>query len=190
MDCEYVCSFLYTEFSWLSAGWVLQRLVELRQQVHAILLKAKSRLLIIWSTQLAKLIYLADIFGNLIELNLNLRGKYKISLHENHSFVYMCKGCTTAQVVSHWLLTTVAWIPFQVGPPGICSGQWRTGVGFLQGLQFPHEILIPPTVPHSIIILSSVLYSYYLILTPLLNNHLRKYMPRDLGRWICSVIFI
>lgn len=72
----------------------------------------------------------------------------------------MCKGRTIAQVATHWLLTTAAWIPFQVGPCGIYGGQRSIGVGFLQGLQFSLAIIIPPTAPRSIIILSSILYSY------------------------------
>jgi hypothetical protein len=135
---------------------------ELRQQICAIVLKEKSRLLnvLINTDWLAKLIYLADIFGSLIELNLMLQGRDKITLHENHNFVYMCKGCTIAQVVSHWLLTTVALTPFQVRPCRICGGQRKSGVCFLQGLQFSPAILIPPTAALSIIILSSMLYSY------------------------------
>jgi hypothetical protein len=47
----------------------------------------------------------------------------------------------------------------QVRSCEICGGQKGTGVGFLRILRFPLPILIPPTAPHSLIILSSTLYS-------------------------------
>jgi hypothetical protein len=40
---------------------------------------------------------------------------------------------------------TAAWVRAQVRSCGICGGQSSTGVGFLQVLQFPLTILIPPT---------------------------------------------
>jgi hypothetical protein len=40
----------------------------------------------------------------------------------------------------------------QVRPRGICGGQNGTEAGFLQILQFPLPILIPPNAPHSAII--------------------------------------
>jgi hypothetical protein len=40
----------------------------------------------------------------------------------------------------------------------IYSGQSGTGAGFLSGLRFPRPILIPPTAPYLLIILSPTLY--------------------------------
>jgi hypothetical protein len=42
---------------------------------------------------------------------------------------------------------------------GICGGLSGTGAGFLRVLRFPLPILIPPTAPYSLIILSPALYS-------------------------------
>jgi hypothetical protein len=47
----------------------------------------------------------------------------------------------------------------QIRSRGICGGPSGTGPSFLQVLRFLLSILVPPTAPHSLIILSSTLYS-------------------------------
>jgi hypothetical protein len=64
-----------------------------------------------------------------------------------------------AQAVSHWLSTRVAQVQSQVRSRWICGGQNDTEAGFLQVLWFPLSILIPPPASHSLLILSSMLYS-------------------------------
>jgi hypothetical protein len=58
-------------------------------------------------------------------------------------------GRDIAQAVSHRLPTAVARVRAQVRSCRICGGQSGTGADFLQVLQFPLSILIPPTAPHS-----------------------------------------
>jgi hypothetical protein len=57
------------------------------------------------------------------------------------------------------LRTAAAWVRLRVTLSGICSGKSGTEAGFLCVLWFSLPILIPPTVPYSLIILSSTLYS-------------------------------
>jgi hypothetical protein len=52
-----------------------------------------------------------------------------------------------AQVVSHWLPTTVAWVRVRAAC-GVCGVQSDTGAGFLWVLRFPLPI-IPPISPSS-----------------------------------------
>jgi hypothetical protein len=54
-----------------------------------------------------------------------------------------------AQAVSHWLPTVVARVRTRVWSCGICGGQSGAGAGFLQVLQFPLPISIPPIAPQS-----------------------------------------
>jgi hypothetical protein len=61
------------------------------------------------------------------------------------------KGLAVAQAVSPWVPTAAAWVRAQIKSCGICGEQSGTGAGFLQALRFPLPIIIPPTVPHSII---------------------------------------
>jgi hypothetical protein len=77
-----------------------------------------------------------------------------------------CHNSTIKLLNSQWyftvicqLPTTVAQVRSQVRSCGICGGESGTGVGFLQVLQFPLPILIPPVAPHSLIVLSLTLYS-------------------------------
>jgi hypothetical protein len=66
-------------------------------------------------------------------------------------------GRTIAQAVSRRLPTAAARVGAQVRSCGICGGQNDTRAGFLQALQFPQPILIPPTAPHS----SSIIRGWY-----------------------------
>jgi hypothetical protein len=68
--------------------------------------------------------------------------------------------------------TMAAWVQSQVRSCRICGGQSGIGAGFLWVLWFLLPILIPPTAPHSLIILSLTLFS--LILTASLNNLKKK----------------
>jgi hypothetical protein len=63
-------------------------------------------------------------------------------------------GSVVAQALSRQRLSSAAGVPSQVRSCGICGGQNGTGKGFLRVPQFPLLILIPPTDPHSLIILS------------------------------------
>jgi hypothetical protein len=55
------------------------------------------------------------------------------------------KGRTIAKVVSRRVSTAAARFPSQVGSCWICGGQNGIVAGFLQVLQFPLQIVIPPT---------------------------------------------
>jgi hypothetical protein len=68
---------------------------------------------------LAKLMYLADIFGILTEMNFNLQDRAKTLLHKIHNFVYMYKSHAINQVISHWHPIIAAWIPTNVKLYGI-----------------------------------------------------------------------
>jgi hypothetical protein len=52
-------------------------------------------------------------------------------------------------VVSCWLPTVAARVRAWVRSCGICGGQSDTGAVFLQVLQFPLPICIPPIAPQS-----------------------------------------
>lgn len=63
---------------WLSRGKVLERVFELRRELHEFLKEHKPDLELFFSDQLwmAKLVYLADIFSCLNGLNLSIQGCY------------------------------------------------------------------------------------------------------------------
>jgi hypothetical protein len=57
------------------------------------------------------------------------------------------KGRAIAQAGSRWLPTVAAQVRSQVWLSGICGGLSGAGAGFLQVLQFPRPIFIPPNSP-------------------------------------------
>jgi hypothetical protein len=64
------------------------------------------------------------------------------------------------------------WLEFDPSTCGIFGGQSVTGAGFLLILRFLLSIIIPPTVPYSLIIISSTIY-IVLILRESLNIELK-----------------
>jgi hypothetical protein len=66
-------------------------------------------------------------------------------------------GRVIAQVFSRLLPTVAARVRAQVRSCGIRGGQSDIVAGFLQVLQYPLPILIPPTAPHS----SSIIRGWY-----------------------------
>lgn len=68
-------------------------------------------------------------------------------------------GHAVAQAVCHSLLTVAAQIQFQVRAYSICGGQSGIEAIILQVLWFLVPILIPLTISHLLIILSSSLYN-------------------------------
>ena len=74
---------LHAEIRWLSRGWLLKRLCDLREEIIIFLLDKICDLVqyfkdIDWNM---KLCYLADIFQLLNELNLSLQGTQKTMFH-------------------------------------------------------------------------------------------------------------
>jgi hypothetical protein len=93
------------------------------------------------------------VFNGLSEQKLFAAGTLEIILMNSFiSLLYKRAACRR-------VLITAAQIPFQVKPRGICGGQSDIGAGFLQVLRFPLPVLIAPTAPYSLIILSSTLYN-------------------------------
>lgn len=77
MGAEHTQLLLHTEVRWLSRGRILNRLLELRPEVHTFLSEQRSPYATLFEDKdwLAKLCYLADIFSKLNELNVCLQGK-------------------------------------------------------------------------------------------------------------------
>jgi hypothetical protein len=72
-------------------------------------------------------------------------------------FVHYSRCRAIAQAASRRLPTAAARVRSQVRSCGICGGRRDTGAGFLRVLWFPLLILIPPTVPHPLLVLFSTL---------------------------------
>jgi hypothetical protein len=73
-------------------------------------------------------------------------------------YLHNLQGCAVAQEVSRWLPTVAAQVRAWVWSCGICGGQSGAGAGFLQVLQFPLPVFIPPVSPQSP---SSVIWGWY-----------------------------
>jgi hypothetical protein len=72
-----------------------------------------------------------------------LQPSHALSIH------HPIKGCTIAEAVSRWLPTAAARVRARVWSCGICGGRSGAGAGFLQVLQFPLPIFVPPIGPQS-----------------------------------------
>lgn len=77
MGSDYVHLLLHSHIRWLSAGHALERLFELRREVHEFLVSKNSTLAdnLVNTQWVAHLSYLVDMFRNLNVLNLGLQGR-------------------------------------------------------------------------------------------------------------------
>jgi hypothetical protein len=88
-----------------------------------------------------------------------------------------------APALSRRLSTATARVRSQVRLSGICDGQSGTGDVFLRVLPFPLTILIPPTAPQSLIILSLMLFNLHFDSVAKFEEKLkRKIQQRQKGK--------
>ncbi|KAK2709814.1 hypothetical protein QYM36_013479, partial [Artemia franciscana] len=99
MGLEHQHLLLHTEVRWLSHGKILNRLFELRQEVHMFLLEQKSAFSSLFENQdwVCRLAYLADIFDKLNDLNLSMQGFWTDELSLNS------KMCAFIKKLEFWL---------------------------------------------------------------------------------------
>ncbi|KAK2717663.1 hypothetical protein QYM36_006440 [Artemia franciscana] len=99
MGSEHQHLLLHTEVRWLSRGRILNRLFELRQEVHMFLLEQKSAFSSLFENQdwVCRLAYLADIFDKLNDLNLSMQGFRTDELSLNS------KMCAFIKKLEFWL---------------------------------------------------------------------------------------
>ncbi|KAK2711473.1 hypothetical protein QYM36_012591 [Artemia franciscana] len=99
MGSEHQHLLLHTEVRWLSCGKILNRLFELRQEVHMFLLEQKSAFSSLFENQdwVCRLAYLADIFDKLNDLNLSMQGFWMDELSLN------LKMCAFIKKLEFWL---------------------------------------------------------------------------------------
>uniref|UniRef100_A0A8C4GG45 DUF4371 domain-containing protein n=1 Tax=Dicentrarchus labrax TaxID=13489 RepID=A0A8C4GG45_DICLA len=85
MGAEHTQLLLHTEVRWLSRGRILNRLLELRSEVHAFLIEHRSPHATLFQDTdwLAKLCYLADIFSKLNGLKCHLIQRNRLCLEKS-----------------------------------------------------------------------------------------------------------
>jgi hypothetical protein len=87
---------------------------------------------------------LTSVSHHLLSVFFQWSNKVEVTRPDSHAI---------AQADSRKLPTAVVWVQAQVRSCAICGGQSGTGAGFLQVLQFPLPIRIPPIAPQSLSII-------------------------------------
>jgi hypothetical protein len=100
----------------------------------------------VFSTHCRQILELCEYEGHVSSSRLNTELEFLPTANDSRSL---------ALAVSRRLPTAVAWVRLRVTLCGICGEQSGNGAGFLWVL----PILIAPTTPYSLLILSSTLYS-------------------------------
>lgn len=83
LGCEYKHLLLHTDVRWLSRGRMLQRIVDLQEEVRQFLLDVSPRLALLFNDAkwLLCVTYLSDLFTKLNDLNLGLQGVNTTLIH-------------------------------------------------------------------------------------------------------------